>query len=368
MNSFILTNVAPFEIFNPRGLDTVKTKEINAPQYAKEKAKKIGIKILYPKEFVSHPPFLEVEDLSVRFSSKRGILKAVEKVSFSIKEGETFGLVGESGCGKSTLGKALLRLLPLHSGKVLFEGKDILHFSSKQLKEWRKEAQIIFQDPYASLNPRMTAEQLISEPFKIHQIKLTEERLRELFEQVNLSLSFQRRFPHEFSGGQRQRIAIARALALNPKFLVCDEPLSALDVSVQAQIVNLLQKLQHKLGLTILFISHDLRMVKYISHTIGVMYLGELMEISPSVELYETPLHPYTQALLSAIPIPDPKIEKNRLRIVLKGEIPSPLNPPAGCLFCTRCPFAVFPRCFKEKPELKESSQGHFVACHMVNP
>jgi oligopeptide/dipeptide ABC transporter ATP-binding protein len=307
---------------------------------------------------------LQVKNLKKYYPSKRGLLKAVDDVSFAIAAGETLGLVGESGCGKSTLGRTLLRLKEATSGSVLFDNKNIFDFSPSALKQWRKEAQLIFQDPYASLNPRMTAEDTISEPFYIHNLVPTKERIHELFEQVNLSPAHRRRFPHEFSGGQRQRIGIARALALMPRFIVCDEPISALDVSVQAQIVNLLKELQKTLQLTYLFISHDLRMVKYVADRVGVMYLGTLVELAPTSKLYTTPLHPYTEALLSAVPIPDPQIEKKRTRIVLSGEVPSPLNPPKGCPFCTRCP-KVMDICHKERPKLLEVSPGHKVACHL---
>lgn len=307
---------------------------------------------------------IRLKNLKKYFPVKQGLLKAVDDVSFEIQTGETFGLVGESGCGKSTLGRTLLRLKEPTSGTVYFNEKNILNFSKTELKNWRKEAQLIFQDPYASLNPRMTAEDIISEPFYIHHMTPTKERIHELFEQVNLSPMHHRRFPHEFSGGQRQRLGIARALALTPRFIVCDEPISALDVSVQAQIVNLLKQLQKELRLTYLFISHDLRMVKYIADRVGVMYLGTLVEIAPTEALYTTPLHPYTEALLSAVPIPDPKVEKKRTHIVLQGEVPSPIHPPKGCPFCTRCP-KVMDICHVERPRLKQVKPGHQVACHL---
>ena len=304
--------------------------------------------------------------LSKQFLYKKTLLTAVDAASFNIYPGETLGLVGESGCGKSTLGKLLLRLQEKTAGEVLFSGRHIFELSSADLKVWRKEAQPIFQDPYASLNPRMTAEAIIQEPFEIHKIPIHQTRIDELFSQVGLSPECRTRFPHEFSSGQRQRISIARALALSPQFLVCDEPIASLDVSIQAQIITLLKNLQKTLGLTYLFISHDLRMVKYISDRILVMYLGSIIELLPAKELTINPLHPYTQALLSAIPIPDPKIEKNRSRIFLKGEPPSPLNPPQGCKFCTRCP-KVMDICHKVRPPLREISDGHFVACHLYN-
>jgi peptide/nickel transport system ATP-binding protein/oligopeptide transport system ATP-binding protein len=307
---------------------------------------------------------LQVKNLKKYFPLKEGLLKAVDDISFEIKAGETFGLVGESGCGKSTLGRSLLRLQEPTSGEILFEGKNILNFSREELKSWRKEAQFVFQDPYASLNPRMTAEDIIAEPFQIHGIEYDEGKIRDLLRQVNLSPAHRKRFPHEFSGGQRQRIGLARALALTPRFIICDEPISALDVSVQAQIVNLFKKLQMELGLTFLFISHDLRMIKYLSDHVAVMYLGNIVELAPVTELFKIPMHPYTEALLSAIPIPDPKIEKNRSRIVLKGEVPSPVHPPQGCVFCTRCP-KVMDICHKVRPETKETAPGHRVACHL---
>ena len=309
-------------------------------------------------------PLVTVRDLKTHFPVKKGVVKAVDGVSFDIFPQETLGLVGESGCGKSTLGRSLLRLVEPSSGEIIFENQNILDFSPRELKAWRREAQPIFQDPYGSLNPRMMAEDIIREPFEIHGIDPSQERIEELFRQVSLNPQLLRRFPHEFSGGQRQRIGIARALALSPRFLVCDEPLSALDVSIQAQIVNLLRDLQRELSLSYLFISHDLRMVKYISDRVAVMYLGRIMEITASEELYARPLHPYTQALLSAIPIPDPALERKRTRVFLSGDTPSPLNPPPGCLFCKRCPKAM-PICFENRPELKEISPGHQVACHL---
>jgi len=307
-----------------------------------------------------------VKNLKKHFSSKEGVLKAVDDVSFKILQGETLGLVGESGCGKSTVAKSLLRLHEPTEGEVIFDGKNILDFSPKELKAWRKETGMIFQDPYACLNPRMTAEDIVREPFDIHSLDVSDEQLSSLFQLVNLSPAYRKRFPHEFSGGQRQRIGIARALALTPRLIVCDEPIAALDVSIQAQIVNLLKKLQGDLNLTYLFISHDLRMVKYLSDRVGVMYLGNLVEMASSADLFSHPLHPYTQALLSAIPIPDPAIERNRSRIVLKGEVPSPLNPPKGCVFCTRCPKAM-DICRLVRPAAKEVAPGHTVSCHLYN-
>jgi oligopeptide/dipeptide ABC transporter ATP-binding protein len=301
-----------------------------------------------------------VKNLRKYFSN----LKAVDGVSFEIQPGETFGLVGESGCGKSTLGKTLLRLEEATSGEVFFEGENIFAFSLKQKKKFRKKAQVVFQDPYASLNPRMTVQDILKEPFEIHGIETSSTKITKLLEQVYLSPAFASRFPHELSGGQKQRVGIARALALMPKFIVCDEPISSLDVSVQAQIVLLLKKLQAELGLTYLFISHDLRMVKYLSNRVAVMYLGHLVEISPTTDLFLTPLHPYTEALLSAICHPDPQLERKRTRIFLSGEPPSPLNPPKGCVFCTRCP-KVMPICHEVAPPLKQISPGRQVACHL---
>jgi oligopeptide transport system ATP-binding protein len=305
---------------------------------------------------------ITVKDLKKHFKTKEGVLKAVDGVSFTIQEGETLGLVGESGCGKSTLGRLLLRLQEATSGEVFVGEKNLFDLSSKELKEFRKTAQMIFQDPYASLNPRMTVEDIVREPFEIHNIDVSETAIYHLLQKVHLDPVYRRRFPHEFSGGQRQRIGIARALALNPKFIVCDEPISALDVSTQSQIVALLKNLQADLNLTYLFISHDLRMVKYIATRVAVMYLGHLVEIAPG--LFENPLHPYTQALLSAIPVPDPQMAKKRTRIILKGEMPSPLTPPKGCAFCTRCP-KVMEKCSRVAPSLKEVTSGHFVACHL---
>ncbi len=315
-------------------------------------------------------PLVVIRKLKKHYKIEKQFLKAVDDVSFEIYPGETLGLVGESGCGKSTLGRTLLKLEEACSGEILFNGIDILKLSQREFKPLRRNIQMIFQDPYASLNPRMTTRDIIAEPLDIHRLFNREERqkrVEELLHLVGLNTSYAGRFPHELSGGQRQRIGIARALAVNPSFLVCDEPISALDVSVQAQIVTLLKKLQNDLGLTYLFIAHDLAMVKYLSSRVAVMYLGNLVELATSDALYATPLHPYTQALLSAIPIPDPKIEKNRSRIVLQGEVPSALNPPPGCVFSTRCPYAK-EICHRIKPAWKEieGEKGHFVACHLV--
>lgn len=310
---------------------------------------------------MSQKPILRVTNLKTYFDvtkglfSKKQIVKAVDDVSFEVMPNETFGLVGESGCGKSTLGRTIVKLYDPISGSIEFEGRDISHLKGKDVKEYHKDVQMIFQDPYASLNPRMTVGEIIKEPMVIHNIYSSNEereaRAVELIKIVGLKPDHIRRYPYEFSGGQRQRIGIARALALNPKFIVCDEPISALDVSIQAQIINLLDKIQDELGLSYLFIAHDLSMVKHISDRIGVMYLGHIVECGPSNDVYHRPLHPYTVALLSAIPIPDPKISKAKNRIVLDGEIPSPINPPRGCVFSTRCPKAT-ERCHLEKPQM----------------
>lgn len=312
---------------------------------------------------------LEVKNLKKYFKAGKGAVKAVENVSFGIKKGETLGLVGESGCGKSTTGRTIIQLYEPTGGEIFFKGRKVNNLKGKELKKFNREMQMIFQDPYASLNPRMTVADIIGEGIDIHNLytgKKRFERIHELLETVGLNKEHANRFPHEFSGGQRQRIGIARALAVDPDFIIADEPISALDVSIQAQVVNLLQDLQREKGLTYLFIAHDLSMVKHISDRIGVMYLGNLVELTGSLELYEKPLHPYTEALLSAIPIPDPKIERARERIILEGDVPSPLNPPSGCRFRTRCP-KLLPVCSEEIPELLEIEPGHFVACHLYN-
>lgn len=314
---------------------------------------------------------LEVNNLKKHFHlGKNQILKAVNDVTFHVNKGETFGLVGESGCGKSTIGRTIIGLYNKTDGDVIFNGQNVHELNEGDMFHFRKKMQMIFQDPYASLNPRSTVREVISEPMEVHKLynskKEQTERVYELLEEVGLNRNHANRYPHEFSGGQRQRIGIARALALNPEFIIADEPISALDVSVQAQVVNLLKQLQEEKGLTFLFIAHDLSMVKQISDRIGVMYLGNMVELTESEYLYENPLHPYTQALLSAIPIPDPDIEESRERIILQGELPSPINPPSGCVFRTRCPFAM-EICAQEKPAWQEVENNHFVACHLYN-
>ena len=318
-------------------------------------------------------PILSIKNLKTYFDvtkgifTKKQIVKAVDDVSFDVYENETFGLVGESGCGKTTLGRTIVKLYEPESGSIEFQGKDIAKLHGKELISFRKDMQMIFQDPYASLNPRMTVGEIIKEPMIIHNIYNTDEereqRVVELLKIVGLKPDHIRRYPAEFSGGQRQRVGVARALAVNPKFIVCDEPISALDVSIQAQVVNLLKDIQKEMGLSYLFIAHDLSMVKHISDRIGVMYLGHLVECGPSNDVYHRPLHPYTIALLSANPIPDPDIAKNKQRIVLGGEVPSPINPPEGCPFCTRCTRAT-ERCHKERPEPIQVGT-RTVACHL---
>ena len=313
---------------------------------------------------------IEVKDLKKYFKvGPKAMLKAVDGVNFKIYKGETLGLVGESGCGKTTCGKTVMGLYKATGGQVLFNGTDIHSLDKKEKKEYAKKAQIIFQDPYSSLNPRMTVEDIIGEGIDIHGLYKGEERLNkihELLELVGLNKEHALRFPHEFSGGQRQRIGIARALAIEPEFIVCDEPISALDVSIQAQVVNLLIELQRKRNLTYLFIAHDLAMVKHISDRVAVMYLGSMVEFAGSQELYDKPYHPYTKALMSAIPIPDPIEEKTKKRIPIEGEIPSPINPKPGCRFASRCRYAK-DICKKETPELVEVAPDHFVACHRVH-
>ncbi len=322
---------------------------------------------------MSEAPILSVRNLKTYFDvtkgifSKKQIVKAVDDVSFDIMPNETFGLVGESGCGKTTLGRTIVKLYNPAGGTITYNGENIAQLKGAELKKYRKDVQMIFQDPYASLNPRMTVGEIIKEPMIIHDIYNSdterEERVVELLKIVGLKPDHIRRYPAEFSGGQRQRIGIARALAVDPKFIVCDEPISALDVSIQAQVVNLLDQIQHDLGLSYLFIAHDLSMVKHISDRIGVMYLGHMVEMGPSNDVYHRPLHPYTTALLSAIPIPDPNVAKGKRRIVLEGEIPSPINPPAGCPFSTRCQQATN-RCQTERPE-PIAVGNRLVACHL---
>lgn len=312
---------------------------------------------------------VEIKELKKHFNVKGNqILKAVDGISLDIFKGETVGFVGESGCGKSTAGRTIMRLYEPTAGEVFFQGENVYKKNGKEMLKIRRNMQMIFQDPYASINPRMTCGDVIGEAIDIHNLakgKARQERIYELLNLVGLSKEHASRFAHEFSGGQRQRIGIARALAVEPQFVIADEPISALDVSIQAQVVNLLEDLQNELGLTYLFIAHDLAMVKHISNRIAVMYLGKIVELSESNELYKTPLHPYTQALLSAIPIPDPEVEESRQRIILEGDVPSPINPPSGCRFRTRCRYAK-PECAEQEPVLKDAGNGHMVACHLV--
>ena len=317
-------------------------------------------------------PLVEVKHLKEYFDINVGLLKtkplkAVDDVSFSIRRGETLGLVGESGCGKTTVGRTILHLYKPTAGEVVFDGKSIR--TKNDVNEFRKKATMVFQDPYSSLNPRMTVSDIIAEPLDIHKMYENKaerrERVLELMNQVGLNSEHASRYAHEFSGGQRQRIGIARALALKPDFIVCDEPVSALDVSIQAQVINMFDELQEKMGLTYLFIAHDILVVRHISDRIAVMYLGKMVELADAAEIYDRPLHPYTKSLMSAVPQPDPKVARANKRIVLSGDIPSPLNAPSGCPFRTRCQFAT-EQCAASMPEFKEVSSGHFVACHRV--
>ena len=322
-------------------------------------------------------PLVQVKNLTKHFPITRGLVfqrqvgavQAVDNLNFDIYQGETFGMVGESGCGKSTTGRAILQLHKPTAGEVFYEDTELTTATPQTMQHMRRNMQIIFQDPYASLNPRMTVGNIIAEPLDVHNIGTNDERLervQDLLRLVGLNPYFVNRYPHEFSGGQRQRIGVARALALEPKFIVCDEPISALDVSIQAQVVNLLEKLQNELGLTYLFIAHDLSMVRHISDRVSVMYLGKMVELATRDELYGNPLHPYTQALLSAVPIPDPVKESKRKRTILEGDVPSPINPPSGCRFHTRCPIAQ-DICNQAEPEWREVSDEHWVACHLVD-
>ena len=323
-----------------------------------------GDVLLDVKDLVMHFPLTQ----GIIFQRKVGAVRAVDGISFQIRRGETLGLVGESGCGKSTTGRAILQLYKPTAGLVNFEGQELTKLKGEQMRRMRRKVQMIFQDPYASLNPRMTVGSIIGEPLEIHNLakgREKQQRVQELLSVVGLNPYFANRYPHEFSGGQRQRIGIARALAVNPSFIVCDEPISALDVSIQAQIINLLEELQNEFGLTYLFIAHDLSVVRHISDRIAVMYLGKIVELADRLDLYQNPLHPYSKALLSAVPIPDPVIERKRERIILTGDVPSPVNPPSGCRFHTRCPIAA-DICRVDEPAFREITPGHWAACHFA--
>ena len=320
--------------------------------------------LLRVQNLVKHFPILR----GVLFRKQAGAVRAVDDISFKIYRGETLGLVGESGCGKSTTGRAILQLFKITSGHIFFEDTDLATLKSQDLRKMRRKIQMIFQDPYSSLNPRMTISEIISEPLLTHNVitkKEAPKKVKELLELVGLNAAYANRYPHEFSGGQRQRVGVARALSLNPSLIVCDEPISSLDVSIQAQIINLLGDLQNQFGLTYLFIAHDLSVVRHISTRVAVMYLGKIVELVDCEQLFENPLHPYTQALLSAVPIPDPVVEEKRSRQILQGDVPSPINPPSGCRFRTRCPIAQT-ICAEKSPEFLEVQPSHFVACHNV--
>jgi oligopeptide transport system ATP-binding protein len=324
---------------------------------------KLGDNLIEVTNLEMHFPITE----GIIFQRKVGTVKAVDGISFTVRKGETLGLVGESGCGKSTTGRAILQLYRPSGGSVKYKGQELTELKGEELRKMRKQLQIIFQDPYASLNPRMTVGSIIGEPLEVHNIAKGKERIdrvRELLRVVGLNPNYVNRYPHEFSGGQRQRIGIARALAVQPDFIVADEPISALDVSIQAQVINLLEDLQAQFGLTYLFIAHDLSVVRHISDRIAVMYLGKVVELADRTDLYFAPMHPYTRALLSAVPVPDPLIEEKRQRIILEGDVPSPINPPSGCHFRTRCPLAQ--EICKTEPEFTEKRPGHFVACHFT--
>ena len=318
-------------------------------------------------------PLIEVRNLKMYFPvgthlfARRTLLKAVDDVSFDLYPGETFGLVGESGCGKTTVGRTLVRLYRPTGGQILYQGTDIAPLDEKAVLPFRRKMQMIFQDPYASLNPRMTVSSIIAEPMRLQGVDAAaiDERVRELVERVGLKKDHLNRYPHEFSGGQRQRIGIARSLAMKPEFIVCDEPISALDVSIQAQVINMLEDLQDQMGITYLFVSHDLSMVRHISHRVGVMYLGHMVELAEAAELYSNMQHPYTQALMSAVPIPDPDLAAQSQRIVLQGDVPQPIDPPPGCPFASRCRYCE-KRCTEALPEMREIAPGHFAACHKV--